>query len=139
MPRETVWMLRAALVHLVIGFALGAMLLVAKEWPIGPWTGAWLAVHRDVVLIGWMVQLVLGVAYWILPKYPREPIRGPRWPAVAGVLLLNGGLMVGPLARWLDAPAIGYVVIASGALLLVAVLIPRAKSFGAGRASAGAA
>jgi hypothetical protein len=139
MPRETVWMLRAAMAHLVLGFSLGALLLIAKEWPMGLPTGAWLAVHRDVVLIGWMVQVVLGVAYWILPKYPREPIRGPRWAAVAGVLLLNGGLVLGLVARSFGRPAIGYVAIASGTLLFVAVLLPRAKAFGAGRTSAGAA
>jgi hypothetical protein len=75
----------------------------------------------------------------MLPKYPREPVRGPRWLAAAGLVLLNGGIVLRLLAGSTGMPAIGYAAIASGALLLVAVLLPRAKSFGAGRTSAGAA
>src|SRR6188768_3484649 len=36
MPRLSVWMIRTALIHLAIGFALGALLLAQRGMPLSP-------------------------------------------------------------------------------------------------------
>lgn len=130
MPRASVWFVRAALVHLVLGFALGGLLLAARDRPLDLPAAALLGAHRDVVLIGWMAQCTVGVAWWILPKYPTEPARGPAWPAVAGWWLLNGGVVAAALGRPLGGAAAGYAAIALAAVLLAGALLPRVKAFG---------
>ena len=101
MPRLSCWFIRAALVYLVLGFTLGGLLLVAKGVSLHPALWRLLMAHIDFLLFGWTVQLVMGVAFWILPRY-REGA-SPRGNEGAGWLafvLLNGGVWlagVGPL------------------------------------------
>src|SRR5207245_871083 len=72
-PRVSVWLARAALVHLALGFTLGALLLVSKA--LGPSPALWRLrpAHVQLVLFGWTVQLVMAVAVWI---FPRVGLRG---------------------------------------------------------------
>lgn len=89
MARISVWFVRAALVHFAVGATVGAWGLAAKS-------GLWVAVplglrplHVDVMLIGWVCQLAVGVALWILP-FSGGVSRDRRfWVAW---LLLNGGV-----------------------------------------------
>src|ERR1041384_2259329 len=59
----------AALLYLGAGFTLGALLLVNKGSGFAPGLWRWLPVHFELLLIGWFVQLVMGVAYWIFPRF----------------------------------------------------------------------
>ena len=62
MPRLSVWMIRTALVHLLVGFTLGALLLANKGVPIHPMVWRLLPIHIELLLLGWTLQLALGVA-----------------------------------------------------------------------------
>ncbi|HQR17945.1 MAG TPA: hypothetical protein PK948_06225, partial [Gemmatimonadales bacterium] len=83
---------------------------------------------------GWMVQLAMGVAWWILPKYPRQPERGPAAPVWAAWLLLNGGVLLAGVGRSVGAPD-AVVLTGRAAELLAAAAFaaaawPRIKAFG---------
>jgi heme/copper-type cytochrome/quinol oxidase subunit 1 len=69
MPRLSCWFTRAALLHLMGGFTLGALLLWHKGVPLHPQLWRLLPAHIEFLLLGWVLQLVLGVAYWILPRF----------------------------------------------------------------------
>lgn len=76
MPRLTQWMIRTALIYLLLGFTVGALLLTHKGIPLHPALWSWLPAHIEFLLMGWIVQLTMGVGYWILPRYwgiPRLP------------------------------------------------------------------
>lgn len=135
MPRLSVWMIRTALLHLGLGFTLGAVILYHKGLPF--WPGAWrlLPLHVELVLFGWTLQLALGVAFWILPRYAREPVRGREGlPWLAYGLLNLGALTVG-LAGWLAAPPalalVGRAAELLAAFAFAAHLWPRVKPLGA--------
>ena len=68
MPRVSVWMIRAALLHLLSGALLGAAYLAFKAEGWFVILVSHLGTHQEQMLVGWMVQLVIGVAYWILPR-----------------------------------------------------------------------
>jgi hypothetical protein len=72
-------MVRAALLNLALGFSFGSLILWQKG--AGGMPQAWrlLGAHIELVLVGWMLQFGLGVAYWILPRL-RVDGRPPRWP-----------------------------------------------------------
>jgi hypothetical protein len=88
-------MIRLALVYAWVGFGLAALLLINKgrTETLSFDEGRWLWIHVDMLLIGWMVQLALAVAYWILPRLPNSlNQRGRLWSARLGFTCLNLGI-----------------------------------------------
>jgi hypothetical protein len=107
MPTLSRYFIRSALLCLALSFTLGGLILAAKGGAVDPQVWEWLPVHMAVLLNGWLVQLSLGVAYWILPRvYLRE--RGRRAWAWAGFAFFQAGLALTLLAAaglWLPAAA----------------------------------
>jgi cbb3-type cytochrome oxidase subunit 1 len=98
MPRLSCWFIRAALLYLAVGITFGALLLFHKGIPFQPFVWRLLPVHIEFLLFGWMVQLVMGVAFWIFPRFWRS--RGNEKPAWLAFGLINLGVWlagVGPL------------------------------------------
>jgi hypothetical protein len=96
-PALTRWCVRAALVYLVGGMAMGSwMLVVQARRGYGP--GApWPVLHAHLLLVGFLLMLVFGVAFWMFPKVAgARPGREVGWVAFA---LLNGGLLLRLLAE----------------------------------------
>lgn len=92
MPRLSQWMIRTAFIYLLLGFTFGAMLLTNKGIPLHPLLWSWLPTHIEFLLMGWIVQLAMGVAFWILPRYRKKP-RQPKGRSVQiAFLLLNLGI-----------------------------------------------
>ncbi len=108
MPRLSTWLIRAALIYLLLGFSVGGLLLWNKGVPIYPSVWRLLPAHMEFLLLGWTVQLVIGVAYWILPRFRgQRPKTALVWLSFA---LLNGGV-------WLVV-ASGFVAAASTVQLI---------------------
>lgn len=96
MPPVSAWFVRASLVHLVGGFMIGALLLMSKAVAFGTGLQAWRAVHIEMLLVGWMIQLVMGVAVWIFPRFVlgRAPRRSAITAWLAFILINTGVLLV---------------------------------------------
>lgn len=103
MPRLSAWFVRAALVYLGLGFTVGGLLLANKGIPLHPLTWRLLPAHIEFLLLGWTLQLVFGVAFWILPRWRTQ--RGDVRPAWAALILLNAGIWFVVLTGWLARPA----------------------------------
>lgn len=108
MPRLTVWFLRAAIVHMLVGFTLGALLLIHKGTAGLPWMWRFLSVHVDMLLLGWMSQLAMGVAFWILPRFGTR--RGVVWLAWVAWVAVNLGVGMVFVAAWMRPPQWVWVV-----------------------------
>jgi hypothetical protein len=90
MPRLSVWFVRCSLVYLLLGFTLGGLLLANKGVPVATWVWSLLGAHMEFLLLGWMVQLAMGVAFWILPRFGSGAPRGNEaliWTAFAALNL----------------------------------------------------
>ena len=92
MPRLSVWCLRTALLYLGLGFTFGAVMLAAPGLHLPATTLRLRPLHIELLLVGWMVQLAFGAAYWILPRQ-RGAGRGNERLAWAALLLLNFGVL----------------------------------------------
>ncbi len=120
MPLLSRFYIRTALIWLALGTTLGGIILWNKASPI---PGAWqlLTAHISLVTWGWLLQLSLGVAYWILPRVP-APGLGPERPrpylAAAAYGLLNAALAVSVIASLLPVPWPGVLVAALQLLAL---------------------
>lgn len=129
MPRLSIWMVRTALVNLLIGFTFGALLLAHKGIGLHPMLWRLLPLHIEFLLIGWTLQLAMGVAYWILPRFFSK--RGRVGLAWLAYLLLNSGLccMVISVAvpAWGAVAAVGRGLEALAAVAFALHAWPRIK------------
>lgn len=125
MPRLSQWMIRAALLHLALGVALGGLILSAKGQPalIG-WAWRLLPAHMQLLLGGWLVQLALGMAYWILPRldHDRRGRVAAAWLSGAALNLGVGGAALLLLLRpWWHGAAPDALLALAGLLQLLAL------------------
>lgn len=122
MPRLTVYGIRAALVHLAVGFTFGGLLQANKALSFEPALWGLLPAHIEMLTLGWMAQLAIAVAYWILPRFAGQ--RGNVPLAWASVIGLNLGVIltgVGPVLQLAPyVPLIGRVL-SAGAILAFAL------------------
>jgi hypothetical protein len=114
-PPLAVLFVRTSLVWLVAGATLGGAILWSKVSPI-PFAWQFLTAHIHLLTWGWLLQLTLGVAYWILPRFGTE--RPRPWLAVAAYALLNAALAITIIASLLPVTWPGVLV---GALQLLAL------------------
>lgn len=92
MPRLSQWFVRAAFIYLLLGVTVGALLLAHKGLPLHPVLWSWLPAHIEFLLFGWVVQVTMGMAFWILPRYWQKPRRPKEGYAQIAFVLLNLGI-----------------------------------------------
>lgn len=85
-------LIKSSLIYLVIGAFLGALLLINKALNVEPAIWAWLPVHIELMIFGWIIQFTLGVAYWILPRFLEGEARGNSSLAYLMVCAINLGI-----------------------------------------------
>jgi hypothetical protein len=125
-------------VSLLAGFTLGAALLAHRG--VGTADGAllwrWRPAHVELLLVGWMVQLVMGVALWIFPRFG---VHRSRWALPAAWLAfgsLNAGVLLaatGPALGGYGGAALlaaGRAAEITAALAFAAALWPRVRASG---------
>lgn len=142
MPLLSRVMIRLALINWWVGFTIAMLLLswrgVPDLLPVEVWR--WLPAHINLLLVGWMVQLSMGVAYWILPRLPQTVTKRGRYGfALSAVILINvglwahvGAILVSPwLDNWqmelLDVQVIGLVLQVIAVLAFAVHAAPRVR------------
>jgi hypothetical protein len=92
---------------LLLGFTFGGLLLAHKGVPIHPALWSLLPAHMEFLLIGWVVQLTMGVAFWVAPRFWKAPRRGNEtgaylalWLLNAGILLVAGAVLLSAFSPW---------------------------------------
>lgn len=116
--------LRLALAWFVLGFAAGAVLLSATALGVAL-PRVWVVQHAHVLFVGFVTNMIFGVAYWM---FPRPHGRIPRVGAQAlSVGALNVGLLLRVVAEpWHTfgpQPATTLALLASAGLQLAAALL----------------
>lgn len=128
MPKLSVYMIRFSLIYLGIGMSLGGLILWNKGFPISTTIWTWLPIHIELLMFGWIMQLVMGVAFWIVPRFPIPPKYGRAEQAWTAFILFNMGL-------WLVILGQGWLILAGRVVMFCAVglfaiyLFPRIKPF----------
>ena len=122
MPRLSVWFVRCSLVYLLLGLTLGALMLANKGIPFAPRAWNLLGPHIEFLLLGWMLQMAMGVAFWILPRLGSGSPRGKEILIYSAFVLLNLGIWIGALRLYLEPSWLtvtGRILEASSVLLFV--------------------
>lgn len=135
MPRISMFYLRTAMLHLLAGFTFGALMLANKGLALSPMLWVLLQPHIEVMLTGWVLQLALGTALWILPRHTEEPRYGRLAYGWAAFWLLNTGVLLVVTGRLLAADGMTLVMIGRLSELMAVLCFaiqmwPRIKAFG---------
>jgi len=93
MPRPSRWMIRCSFVYLFLGILMGAMMLIHKAYFIHSAIWMLLPIHIEVTIFGWIIQLTLGTAYYMLPRFLEGPSRGDSRLAYVMIASLNLGII----------------------------------------------
>ncbi len=151
MPATSRAFVKASVVYLCLGAVLGALLLINRWLPFEPRIVTLKVSHVQVLVIGWLTQLILGVAWWLFPPLkaglrrdaPRPVRSGQRqrgsellfW---ATFVCLNGGVLfravLEPLHSWTRLGWLGTLANVSDLFLLVAAIAFVANMWGRVRA-----
>ncbi len=94
MPDSARYLIKTSLVWLGLALGLSAASAFAPV-PAGLWPGA--AVYPSalhLLTVGWLTQLIFGVAFWLFPRWSRERPHGPAWVMWLVYTLLNIGLLM---------------------------------------------
>src|SRR5690606_3257186 len=83
-----------------IGFFFGSLILHHKGVPIYPWTWKLLGPHIELMVFGWTMQFVMGIAFWILPRFMGEGRYGKTYLGWWSFALLNSGIVFSALSGW---------------------------------------
>ncbi len=94
MPRLSVYFIRASLIYLLLGFTIGGLMLANKGIMFLPAIWALLPLHIEFAFVGWMIQLTMGVAFWILPRFRRGAPRGNERLGWLAFILVNAGILL---------------------------------------------
>ncbi len=128
MPFESRLFVKTSLVALVLTFVAGAAMALAESLGV-PVPRIWAVEHAHLAFVGWLVNIVIGIALWMLPlARDRFPQTAGRYPAGAPVLvyaLLNGGLALRILAEPLlsAGPVVRAALSVSALAQVVAILL----------------
>ena len=129
MPLLTRCFLKTALLYFVVSSCLGGYLLMAVGLQ-RPAPVVLQPVYWHMLLVGWLMQLIFGVAYWMFPPpagKPRPTHSAPhRSPALAWLTyaMLNVGLLlrvvVEPWHGMRPHPGLGWLLVCSAVLQVAA-------------------
>lgn len=123
MPTLSRWFIKSSLVYLVATFVTGVLAAVDLPLEITPGSGRLAVVYYHLFMLGWVSQLIFGVANWMFPVYTREAPRRSESLGWISYGLLNGGLvllLVGELLRAAATSVGAWIVTVASALLWLA-------------------
>lgn len=103
--------IRASLAWFGLGTALGLAMALHPAWVI------YRPAHVHLNLVGFVVMMIFGVAYHVMPRFAANPLYSPRladlnwWAANLGLAAMTGGFLLRPHLSW------GMALLAGGGAL----------------------
>jgi hypothetical protein len=120
MPPLSRWFIRTSFLYLVATFVTGILVALDPSWDLIPGSGRLIPVYYHLFMLGWVSQLIFGVANWMFPVYTREAPRRNESLGWTIYGLLNAGLVLLLLGEAIRGAAerAGSWMVALSALLL---------------------
>ncbi len=108
MPDLSRWYVKTALVYLALALLLGVAIVWPAEGGASFWQGLLWPAWIHLLTVGWLTQLIFGVAFWLFPRHSRARPYGPQALARVAYPLLNAGILLRlvaePAIAWTAAP-----------------------------------
>ena len=130
MPKLSAWLVRSSLIYMGLGFLFGGMILYHKGIPLFAWTWKLLTPHIEIMIYGWTMQFVMGMAFWILPRFTGTNRYGRVQLGWWSFALLNSGLLLVVLDAWWFAQwptIVARLLMLAAVVAFVVMMWPRVK------------
>lgn len=123
MPLLTRVWIKSALVYFILALLLGILLALDSAKLVQlPLQGLFPS-YVHFITIGWITQLIMGVVFWMFPKFTQEKPRRSDWAGWVSLISLNLGLvlrLIGePLYATLHTRWAGWMMAIAALLLLI--------------------
>ncbi len=99
MPILTRLFIKTSFIYLIAALFIGAVLVGRSVWQLPAWLAGLSPVYFHLLMVGWVTQLIFGVAYWMLPKYSQAQPHGFDGVWWATFWLLNVGVLLRMVAE----------------------------------------
>lgn len=120
---------KASFAYFVAAFLLGALMMLDQWLGFGRWLKTVYLSQLHLLVVGWVTQLAMGVAYWMFPRFLKEQDPRPRGSdglTIAVLVCLNAGLLlrffIEPFYLMGPQPWLAALVALSGVLQALAAL-----------------
>lgn len=124
MPRLARWFIKAGLLYFIAALCAGVLLHARTVVTLPSWVDTLNPVYIHLLTVGWITQLIIGVAYWMFPKFSKKHPRGSEKMGWATFWLLNLGLILRvigePRAALRAEPDTGWMLALSAVLQTIA-------------------
>lgn len=121
MPTLTRYFIKSSLIHLIVSLVLGVIVAMQPLFAWSPELGSLRPVYLHLLIVGWIAQLIIGMMYWMFPKYSKTSPRGNTTLGWLVYFALNGGLLLRaigePLAAFRPEMNAGWLLVLSAVLL----------------------
>lgn len=119
--------LKTGILFLVVGLGLGGWMLIRRELA-GVYPAPYLvSAHTHAILVGFVMQMILGVALWMFPRPAKTDVRyDPRYAEASYWLIASGtaGRVTGELLRASsDSLAWRLLVVTCGLAQIAGILL----------------
>lgn len=121
--------IRAAFAYFILAFLLGALMALDRWLGFSRWLKAVYLSQLHLLMVGWITQLAIGVAYWMFPRFKKTQDARPRGSdalAWAVLITLNAGLLMRfffePLYLMGPQPWLAALVALAGVLQALAAI-----------------
>ena len=89
------WMIKTSLIYLFVGVLMGLLMYLAHRFPALGWISNWRTAHVHLILVGSVIQMIMGVALWMFPRRKESP----RWTTEQEGMALYSAFNAGTLTR----------------------------------------
>ena len=97
MPPIARTFVKASFLYFLVALLLGALMMLDRWLAFSRWLGALYMSQLHLLVVGWITQLAIGVAYWIFPRFLKEQDPRPRGSDTLAwfvLISLNAGLLL---------------------------------------------
>lgn len=111
--------IKTALIFFMIGLSLGGWILYLQLTGATAKLGILISAHTHIILFGFMVMLIMGIAYWMFPRPAKEDFRySPRLSEINYWLITIGTIVrgVGEISSYIHPYHYTVYLVALGAL-----------------------
>lgn len=94
MPVLTRWFLKSSFLFFILALLFGILQTVQAVVSLPIPSAAFTPAYFHLFMLGWVTQLIFGVAFWMFPKFSRDKPRGSETLGWIVFWLLNLGLVL---------------------------------------------
>lgn len=122
MPKYSVIFIKTSFIYLLIGSILGFLLLSNKAYNFDSKIWSLLPIHIDILIFGWFLQFIFGVAFWIMPRFTDKNSYGNEKLVLISYILINIGILTKTIYKY------GLFFIFMGILFFILNIYPRIRN-----------